>query len=69
LLSATPYNKDYLDLASQLRLFVPPDKELGIGPERKFQEVDRALFRGSFNVAPTRSPLLKRANIPTTGAI
>jgi SNF2 family DNA or RNA helicase len=35
LLSATPYNKDYLDLASQLRLFVPPDKELGIGPERK----------------------------------
>jgi superfamily II DNA or RNA helicase len=33
LLSATPYNKEYLDLASQLRLFVPGDKDLGISPE------------------------------------
>jgi hypothetical protein len=33
LLTATPYNKDYLDLASQLRLFVPGDKDLGISPE------------------------------------
>jgi SNF2 family DNA or RNA helicase len=34
LLSATPYNKTYLDLSNQLRLFVPEDKELGIRPER-----------------------------------
>lgn len=34
LLSATPYNKTYLDLSSQLRLFVPEDKDLGIRPER-----------------------------------
>lgn len=33
LLSATPYNKAYLDLSNQLRLFVPPDKDLGIKPE------------------------------------
>ena len=32
LLSATPYNKTYLDLSSQLRLFVPEDKDLGIRP-------------------------------------
>ena len=38
LLSATPYNKDYLDLASQLRLFVPPDKDLGVGPQQLLQE-------------------------------
>jgi hypothetical protein len=48
MLSATPYNQDFLDLASQLRLFVPPDKELGVGPERLSQEVDRAQFRGKF---------------------
>jgi hypothetical protein len=33
LLSATPYNKTYLDLSNQLRLFVPDDKHLGIRPE------------------------------------
>ena len=39
LLSATPYNKDYLDLASQLRLFVPPDQDLGVGPQQLLQEM------------------------------
>ncbi len=34
LLSATPYNKSYKDLASQLKLFIPEDLDLGIGPER-----------------------------------
>lgn len=33
LLSATPYNKAYLDLGSQLRLFLKPDDPLGIRPE------------------------------------
>ena len=39
LLSATPYNKAYLDLASQLRLIVPEDKDLGIRPERLMSEL------------------------------
>ncbi|MDO8588894.1 MAG: SNF2-related protein, partial [Armatimonadota bacterium] len=39
LLTATPYNKTYQDLSSQLRLFVPEDIDLGIRPERKLQEV------------------------------
>jgi hypothetical protein len=34
LLSATPYNKTYLDLSNQLRLFISDDKDLGISPER-----------------------------------
>src|SRR6185437_15472815 len=38
LLSATPYNKTYLDLSNQLRLFVPDDKHLGIRPERALRE-------------------------------
>ena len=34
LLSATPYNKTYLDLSSQLRIFVEEDQDLGVRPER-----------------------------------
>jgi len=33
LLSATPYNKNYLDLSSQLRLFIQEDQDLGIRPD------------------------------------
>lgn len=33
LLSATPYNKTYLDLSNQLRLFVDETEDLGIRPE------------------------------------
>lgn len=34
LLSATPYNKTYLDLSSQLALFVREDSDLGVRPEK-----------------------------------
>ena len=44
LLSATPYNKTYHDLSSQLRLFIPDDKDLGIRPERKLKEMGEAEF-------------------------
>ena len=39
LLSATPYNKSYLDLSNQLRLFIPDDKDLGISPERYIDKI------------------------------
>jgi SNF2 family DNA or RNA helicase len=44
LLSATPYNKTYLDLANQLRLFVPEDNDLGIRPERLIRELGETEF-------------------------
>jgi hypothetical protein len=44
LLSATPYNKTYLDLSSQLQLFVPADADLGIRPERKLKELGETEF-------------------------
>ena len=44
LLSATPYNKTYLDLSNQLRLFVQMDKDLGIRPERKLRELGETEF-------------------------
>ncbi len=39
LLSATPYNKTYLDLSNQLRLFVDEGKDLGIRPEQLLKEL------------------------------
>ncbi|KYC34769.1 NgoFVII family restriction endonuclease [Scytonema hofmannii PCC 7110] len=39
LLSATPYNKTYLDLSSQLRLFVLEDQDLGFRPEAFISEL------------------------------
>jgi len=44
LLSATPYNKTYHDLSSQLRLFVPDDKNLAIRPERLLRELGETEF-------------------------
>ncbi|NQT47403.1 MAG: NgoFVII family restriction endonuclease [Chloroflexi bacterium] len=44
LLSATPYNKTYLDLSNQLRLFVPDNKELGIRPDRLLREMGEIEF-------------------------
>ena len=48
LLSATPYNKSYLDLSAQLRLFVPDDLDLGIRPERKINEMGELEFLQQF---------------------
>ena len=39
LLSATPYNKTYLDLSSQLRLFVDENGDLGIRPEQLLKKL------------------------------
>ncbi|MFB2770058.1 helicase-related protein [Pelatocladus sp. BLCC-F211] len=44
LLSATPYNKTYLDLSSQLRLFVPEDQDLGFRPEALINELGELEF-------------------------
>ena len=39
LLTATPYNKDYRDLSSQLRLFLEDDADLGIRPEAYIRQL------------------------------
>src|SRR5207249_9760776 len=39
LLSATPYNKTYIDLSNHLRLFVPEDTDVGIRPENLLREL------------------------------
>jgi len=44
LLSATPYNKTYLDLANQLRLFIPEDNDIGLRPERLLKDIGETEF-------------------------
>lgn len=44
LLSATPYNKTYLDLSNQLRLFIDESDDIGIRPERLLRELGETEF-------------------------
>lgn len=52
LLSATPYNKTYLDLSNQLRLFVPEDKPLGVKPENLLREIGETEFIRKYQCSP-----------------
>jgi SNF2 family DNA or RNA helicase len=54
LLTATPYNKTYLDLANQLRLFLAEDADVGIRPERLLRELGETEFLRRHQ-APVRS--------------
>jgi superfamily II DNA or RNA helicase len=47
LLTATPYNKDFSDLANQLKLFIGADDDLGIRPEEYIHSLggDRAFLQ------------------------
>ncbi len=44
LLSATPYNKTYLDLSNQLRLFIDESKDIGIRPEKLLRDLGETEF-------------------------
>lgn len=48
LLTATPYNKSYLDLSAQLRLFVPDDKDIGVRPEKMLREIGDTEFQSIY---------------------
>ena len=52
LLSATPYNKTYEDLSSQLRLFVDEDEDLGIRPEKLMREMGETEFTRQHQASP-----------------
>jgi len=54
LLSATPYNKTYLDLSSQLRLFLPENNDIGVRPERLLRELTEPKFKSMYQ-CPIRS--------------
>jgi superfamily II DNA or RNA helicase len=52
LLSATPYNKTYLDLSNQLRLFLEDDAILPIRPERLLRELGPSEFERKHQCKP-----------------
>ena len=52
LLSATPYNKTYQDLSSQLRLFVGEDEDLGIRPENLIRQIGETTFLRKHQASP-----------------
>ena len=54
LLTATPYNKTFLDLSSQLRLFVGEEKDLGVRPERLLRDKGEVGF-AKLNIGSPRT--------------
>ena len=53
LLSATPYNKTYVDLSSQLQLFTESDADIGVRPERYIAEIGATEFLRRHQSAPS----------------
>ncbi|PAP76374.1 helicase-related protein [Rubrivirga marina] len=64
LLTATPYNKAYEDLSNQLRLFVPPDRDLGVRPEALLREIGDAQFERRYQVQPRTLAAFERSPHP-----
>ncbi|MEK7846533.1 MAG: SNF2-related protein, partial [Nitrospinota bacterium] len=63
LLTATPYNKTYLDLSNQLRLFIPEDKDLGISPERFIENIGgRGQFMSRYQYSATTLPAFEKSD-------
>jgi superfamily II DNA or RNA helicase len=56
LLTATPYNKTFLDISAQLRLFLSDDasKDLGIRPEKLLSAIGETQFNSQYQ-CPVRS--------------
>ena len=64
LLSATPYNKSYLDLSNQLRLFVPEDRDLGVRPERLMKDITESEFLRRHQCAPRTLAAFEKSEYP-----
>ncbi len=63
LLTATPYNKTYLDLSSQLRLFLEDGVDLGVRPEKLIREKGE-LFLAQHQVAPRSIAAFEKSEYP-----
>ena len=64
LLSATPYNKTYLDLSSQLRLFIPEDRELGVKPEKLLRDLGETEFIRRFQCSTRTLAAFEKSEFP-----
>jgi superfamily II DNA or RNA helicase len=64
LLSATPYNKSYLDLSNQLALFVPEDKGLGVRPEQLLRQLGESEFIRQHQCSPHSLKAFEKSEFP-----
>ena len=64
LLTATPYNKTYLDLSSQLRLFIQEDQDLGIRPEHLLREINETEFARRYQCPLKSIAAFEKSYIP-----
>ena len=64
LLSATPYNKSYLDLSAQLRLFLPEDKDIGVRPERLLRQEGELEFVRKHQCQPKTLAAFEKSDFP-----
>lgn len=64
LLSATPYNKSYLDLSSQLRLFVEEDLDIGVRPERYLRDMSETEFLARHQCSPRTLAAFEKSEFP-----
>jgi len=64
LLSATPYNKTYLDLSGQLRMFLDDEQDLGIRPERFLRDLGEVEFSTKYQVSPRSLAAFDRSEYP-----
>ncbi len=64
LLSATPYNKTYLDLSSQLALFLEKDLDLGIRPERLLADLGETEFIRKHQCSPRSLAAFEKSDHP-----
>lgn len=63
LLTATPYNKSYLDISNQLRLFIPEEKDIGIAPENFIREIGGPIeFIAKYQYSPTTLLAFEKSN-------
>lgn len=62
MLTATPYNKTYLDLSNQLRLFLDEEYNLRISPEQYIESIGgRVHFLASHQVSETSIPAFEKS--------
>jgi len=65
LLTATPYNKAYTDLGSQLRLFLDEETNLGITPERFIESVGgKAQFLAQYQAKENTIAAFEKSTFP-----
>ena len=64
MLSATPYNKNYLDLSNQLRLFLPDSHDLGIRPEKLIREITETEFQKRHQCSVRSLAAFEKSNYP-----